>query len=280
MYVTGAALIYIGIPIKLVSQIPASNVIESVWKGPNYNPGTDSIGAAVSAAGASAAGAAFVPSESASQRFNSGTATLVLTPAPVVAPIPTPSTGRTLTSGAANPTVSLSHLWRPVFLGTCEEYPHVEFEGGYSPYYCDEYGKVHPADRIYHGTEATVVADLTVYSEFVYSLIAARASFQRFGGGARRGLDPEGYIGTMMKAEDAAPPLWIVFPYASKLAFIATGLPPGYRFYAAVCLNDDLGPLGTMPRRQRLIWRCQRIKVAGTRHIGLFDHTMDVSPPK
>lgn len=162
----------------------------------------------------------------------------------------------------------------PVFLGTAEVSPDVEITPKYNPVYRNESGLQVPFDWIYDGESGLIVADLTRYNEEVYAHLASRAAPP---GRHVRGTDFVGQIGTAMVSEGIAYPLWLVFPYAPKLAF--RGMPGGYRFVASFLLGPDrLNPLSTKPRKIRLVWYASRLYDQATGTHVLYDHILSSLP--
>src|SRR5574341_1728221 len=71
--------------------------------------------------------------------------------------------------------LSILSLFTPYFLGTTVSGVWIDFLPQYDPWYTDEGGKV-PADQFFDGEEALVIADLGVWNEEVYFVMATRAS--------------------------------------------------------------------------------------------------------
>lgn len=170
----------------------------------------------------------------------------------------------------------------PLYLGTGEEGVDMDFGTHFSPLYEDEAGGEVPSERIYEGQEAWIWSDINVYNELLYAYMASRTSAgifstPPFGVSAPRGIDLEGDVGTLMAAEGATFPLWVVFPYAGKARFARNYMPPGYRFFATSMENDKL-PVGNKARKVRAVWYAQRVKAGGA--WCLYDHNMSgISTP-
>jgi len=163
---------------------------------------------------------------------------------------------------------------RPVYLGTCEDTPQVDFDPAYVPLHQPEFGSTHPSDRLLDGEEGTIVLDLTHYSEWVYFCAAAMGAAGALNRFAPRGTMAEGHTGSLVVAEGVGLPVYLVFPYAAKAVFALNGMPPGYRFFCCVLTSHSLSNLSTKPRKVRLVFRAVRLGVAGTGITGLYDHNV------
>lgn len=142
----------------------------------------------------------------------------------------------------------------PVFLGHAERSPSIQIRPSFSPVFNDIAGQRVPYDYIYDGEEGMVSADVTRWNESVYTTIASRPLHS-----GADGLNAPGEIGSLMGLEGLAYPLWLLFPYASKPAMVAGGMPAGYRFAKAFLEGPDgLDGLGTTNRRLRLNFKCMR----------------------
>jgi hypothetical protein len=166
----------------------------------------------------------------------------------------------------------------PLYLGTAERYPKISIRPHFKPTFTDIGGDV-PFDMSFQGEEGFVSADISRWNEITYAIMAARPRHRHplF----PRGSTFNGDIGTLMLAEGAAYPIWVVFPYAAvnggKAAF--ADMPAGFRFVSSYLMGpDELEPLGTTPQKERLIWHCLRsfyITTGGNaRQFLLYDHDM------
>ena len=128
----------------------------------------------------------------------------------------------------------------PIYLGTTEKTPRLQYRPSYKDVFDNSYGSVIPADKTYHSQDAMVTArftrfnfktlqELQDYSRHVDSLSVA-------------GSDESDAIGSLIVNEDLAYRLWIVFPYAEKQSMKPGGtvgeLPKGRRFLRAYLTND------------------------------------------
>lgn len=198
-------------------------------------------------------------------------------------PRPQPGRGGRIGSEPTNPKdrnfiLTLFRRMTPVFLGTCEDTPHIPFYPAYVPYHRESAGRTHPAERIWDGEEAEVHADLTRYNEYVYAVIAAHASNGILASGWPRGVDADGGIGTLVGTEGHGLPLWVVLPYAAKAVFGLAGMPACYRFYCATLAGHSAGPLNTRGRKISLSWHCQRLESPLTGAYLLYDHSTQGLP--
>lgn len=233
-YVTGPALVYAGLPTGIVGLLPL------LVRPP------DRIGAILTSSGLNV-------------------------PVPPAVPTPGATIGSTPQALQDFLVVAFRRVV-PVYLGSTEDTPQVDFDPAYVPVYRPEMGSTHPADRLYDGEEATIVCDLTSYNEFVYFFCAALGSAGVLNLFAPRGVAAEGHLGTLVVAEGMAIPLWLLFPYAQKPQMGLNGMPAGYRFFACTLTSHSLGNLNTKPRKVRLVWRGMRVGVPRTGVAGLYDH--------
>jgi len=161
----------------------------------------------------------------------------------------------------------------PFYLGSARVTPRIEIMRGWAPWRDDELGLSLPADELYEGEEALVVADINRWNEPVYAYIASMVAAQN---GYYRGVDVAGDVGTSMVMEGYSYPLWIQFPYAAKpaMAFGAGGpMPAGYLFYNAALLGPDrLEPINYEPSERRLVWRCRRYLEVVSGDTWLYGH--------
>lgn len=172
----------------------------------------------------------------------------------------------------ASQNTSVTAVKRPIYLGTAEKFPKITKRPNFKPTFVDQGGEV-PHDVAFMGEEAFVAADLSRYNEAVYNSLSSRPRHQ-FG---LRGFTGSQDIGTLMIAEGKAYPLWVHFPYASKAAF--SDMPNGYHFFASYLIGpDELEPLGTTPRKVRLIWHCLRVYDPVAGNYLSYDHDMTGLP--
>jgi hypothetical protein len=151
-----------------------------------------------------------------------------------------------------------------VYLGTAEKFPRISIRRQFHPTYTDQGGLI-PHDMAYMGEEAFVAADISRWNESVYAQLAALPRPNSSVGLSSpvqapvRGTNVGGDIGTLLVGEGMALSLYVQFPYAALKAAIYPDMPPGYRFAAAYLVGpDELEPLGTTPRKERLLWHCLR----------------------
>jgi hypothetical protein len=164
-------------------------------------------------------------------------------------------------------------LSSPNYLGTAERFPRMSIRTGWEPVFNDLGGQRVPFDLLYEGQEAFVSVDLTRWNENVLQVMMARAI------STVPGLDGPLDIGTAMLTENAAGPLWLLFPFGGvKAAFNAPGsgpMPGGYRFPRAILAGpEDFESMGTAPRKIRLIWHCLRFFNPQNGRFLLYDNNM------
>jgi hypothetical protein len=171
-------------------------------------------------------------------------------------------------SGISSPGIT------PRFLGFAERCPRIQVRPRYSPVFVDIGGAEVPFDLVKQGSDAIVSADLTYfnYQTFLY--------LQQYTSEA--GTVP-GDLGTLMMTEQGISqytgfPLWMPFYYSQKPAMNTES--QGYHFLSAMCANDDLAQMGTLPQRKRLIFHCVRgftlgnLTAYGQGYFSLFDFDM------
>lgn len=141
-----------------------------------------------------------------------------------------------------------------LFIGTAERSPQIQIRKSWMPLFNDLGGPSIPFDMSYAGEEAFISADITRWNESVYASLTA-GPFNL----GNRGFDINGDIGTLMMTENAAGALTLVFPYTSLKPLTYGTQPFGYYFRRAWLEGPDiLDPLGTQPRKTRLVWRALR----------------------
>ncbi len=158
----------------------------------------------------------------------------------------------------------------PLYVGTCEDSPVLDFHPAYIPIPVDEAGQTYGFDYLYDGQEADMTAVLNTYNEGVVAFMESYAAGGLLNFASPRGLDVDS-VGTLMMMEGAALPLWFIFPYAGKGFFAAAAMPPCYRFFATRLTHNGLRNLSTKPKKVLLAWRAQRIVVPGVGGL-LYDH--------
>lgn len=185
------------------------------------------------------------------------------------------TTKPTSTSYAGGASVSLEGVdvaVTPLYLGTAEKTPKITLRPAWREAFADQGGEV-PHDVAFAGEEAFVSADISRWNETTYNVLASRPSHTA----GARGASLLGEIGTLMVTEGRTAPLWVVFPYALKPAYAS--MPGGYHFVASFLVGpDELEPLGTNPRKIRLIWRCLRKYIPGSGTYQLYDHNVNGLP--
>lgn len=138
------------------------------------------------------------------------------------------------------------------YLGMAEKHPKIVLRPSFQQTFTDEGGPT-PYDASHGGEEGFVMADISKWNEPIYAKLAQKA-----GNRTGRGTSVFGDAGALMIAEGRTYPLVVAFPYASKVAY--TDMPPGYRFVASYLIGpDELEPLGTTPRKTRLMWHALRL---------------------
>ena len=179
-------------------------------------------------------------------------------------------------TGPAHIYVLLPHTSTFAYLGTAERYPKISIRPAGEPVFNDIGGKV-PFDMAYMGEEAFVSADISRWNEATYAAMASRPSHSA---GPVRGFNGPLDVGTLYIAEGLAYQLVVQFPYGlgqpfAKGAYTANDMPGGYHFYASYLVGpDELEPLGTTPRKIRLIWHCLRVYNPATQSFLLYDNTL------
>jgi hypothetical protein len=164
--------------------------------------------------------------------------------------------------------------YSPAFLGTAERGVRMRIKRHFSPVMNDLAGD-EPYDWSYLGQGGLLMATLTRWNEAVYAAMAAAANpFLN-----TRGSDVSGDTGTLMLTEGVSYPVWVRFPYAVKTAYVAAGMPAGYRWYSCFLMGpDDLDPVGTQPRKLHLVWYASRSYSVLLNKFVLYDHDMNGLP--
>ena len=145
------------------------------------------------------------------------------------------------------------------YLGTAEVTPRIENDPQYMPLWNDIGATRIPTDICYQGEQAYVSADITRWNESTYAKLAAHPRPN-----GTRGTNVGGDLGTLLLLEGFTFTLWIQFPYSALKAAYSTQ-PLGYRYANAYVLGPDvLEPLGTQPRKNRIIWHCLRLLAPST----------------
>lgn len=164
-----------------------------------------------------------------------------------------------------------------IYLGTAERTPEIQIRPSWSPVFNSIAGEV-PFDWLFEGEEAFLTADLTRWNEPVYAASASRPN-----AGATRGRNIPGDLGTLMISEGFAYQLWALFPYSIlKPAF--SDQQQGFRFPAAFLEGpDSLSGLGTINRRNRLMFHAGRAYSINPSGLGMdflcYDGDMSGLPP-
>ncbi len=167
----------------------------------------------------------------------------------------------------------------PLYLGTAERSPRIQIRPTWTPLFNDIGGSQIPFDMAYEGDEAFISADLTRWNEGIYALLAARTNNPANQLG--RGTNINGDLGTLMITENVANILLLQFPYSTLKAATYGTQPAGYRFLRTWLEGpDDLDPLGTQPRKIRLVFRALRAFsiTSNGPNFGLYDHNMVAFP--
>lgn len=140
----------------------------------------------------------------------------------------------------------------PQFFGHCERMPNIKWRPNYSEVFVDIGGVKVPFDTVKQGSDAMVSLDMIRFNYPVYNNLSLMT--------CNEGTVP-GDLGTLMVYEQdtsqvASIELWLPFPYVAKPAMGT--MSPGYHFLAAMCINDDLDQMGTVPLKKRIIFHCLR----------------------
>jgi hypothetical protein len=165
--------------------------------------------------------------------------------------------------------------WRIVYLGTAEQSPSIEIRRGWLPWFDDELGTTLPADELFEGEEAWITADITRWNEDLYAFLAQVIQTRPMGGA--RGMQFAQDLGTSVVYEQFAYPLILQFPFSGKMLYRSLFLPAGYRFFNAILAGPDrLEPLGTAPRKLRLIWRAREVLDLDSQAMAIYDNAAPV----
>lgn len=160
--------------------------------------------------------------------------------------------------------------FRPLFLGTSEGEPEFNWDTQMDPVMNDIGGKK-PIDYQFMGEECLFSA---VFSRFNWSVLRLMQA-KTFRATAARGVQAFGSMGAFMAGEGHGFPLWVRFPYASKAALKAAGMPAGLRF--PICFDQsERIPVGTKAQRVSLqIHAIRQLAIAnGAFNWLLYDESM------
>lgn len=166
----------------------------------------------------------------------------------------------------------------PLYLGTCEDTPLIDFYPAYIPVPVEESGQTYGFDYLYDGQEADIICTLNTWNEGVAAFLMAYAAGSLINRAVARGSDFDGYIGTMMAQEGANVPLTLVFPYAGKPQYGLAGMPAAYRYYSCRLTHNGLRDLSTRPKKILMAWRAQRLLVPGLGTL-LYDNILGPGLP-
>lgn len=161
----------------------------------------------------------------------------------------------------------------PQQLGVCENGIQISVTPEYDGVMSDIAGTRIPLDLIFMGVQGSVGGTLTVFSWTLFEMLAKVP----FTGTSSAGLTQFGEIGTLMTIENAAPQIWVKFPYSQKGVF--GDMVPGYHFYAAL-LNNNQIMANSGATKIPIAFRCIRKYFASSANnvaagsFLLYDHSM------
>lgn len=161
----------------------------------------------------------------------------------------------------------------PVYLGTCQAAPKIRWDPAFEPIMNDISGSRKPFDFIYEGMDAMVIGDLTVFNWAVWEQIKSLPNHAN-----PAGTQLPGDIGTMMVTEGFAYPLWVHYPYATKAALAAAGMPAGRRFVAAWLMGPIDEDPGTKQNTFHIQFYCAQAYDKTTGRFICSDATMTGIP--
>jgi hypothetical protein len=177
-------------------------------------------------------------------------------------------------TGPAHLFIQYPGLNQLMYLGTCKKAPKIIGRPGWQPVHNDIGGPVIPFDVSFQGEEAFTFTELTRWNETVYARLAARPHR-----GQARGNNLPGDVGSLMQTEGLNLGLYVYFPYVAKPAYLAGGMPAGYRFpFTTVEGPDEFSELGTTPRELTLVFHHLRQYFPKTGQLLLYDHTVGQMP--
>jgi hypothetical protein len=158
---------------------------------------------------------------------------------------------------AAQPVVQITRT--PIFFGWGETAPEPEFLPEYENIMADPRGSRKAHDRLYEGSDARVVATMTIWKE---PLLQTMLGFVNFN--SPPGMDGSSDIGTIMNAEGQSYEVWLKFPYAFFKPFMqAAGMVQGYHYLAAMMDGPQRRALGTKTNKIMVSWYCSGKYTAG-----------------
>ena len=160
-----------------------------------------------------------------------------------------------------------------LYLGTCEEAPVIEVTPEYRPVRNDIGGET-PFDLSFQGESAVTQGDFNRLNRSAYNGLAARP--RSLQAGSTPGLNAPGDVGSLVLTEGDGISLFLLFAFGAngaspKPAYIANGLPPGYRFPVSVLFGPDRITTGTRPQKYSLLFRSIRLWSPLTQSFLLYD---------
>ncbi len=159
----------------------------------------------------------------------------------------------TYSTGPAQFFMGVAANYSPVFFGTTEGEPEWTTDASFEPVNND-IGGHKPIDWQFMGEEGDWSGVFSKYSEAVLRLIEAKT----YRATALRGVQPFGSQGAFMGLEGHGFPMWVRFPYITKLAMRALGMPAGMHF--PICFAQSTRQsAGTKYRKVHLQIHCQRL---------------------
>jgi hypothetical protein len=157
-----------------------------------------------------------------------------------------------------------------LYLGTAEESPAIQIEPLYEPVVNTLGGKT-PFDVSYQGEMAKTAVTLNRFNEDTYRVLVANRPSPL----GTRGLNGPLDVGSLILTEGLYLTFWMTFPFVSKAVMAAGNMPLGYRFPATIPAGpDELAPLGTVPRKLRLLFWHLRLWDVSTGQFLLYDHNV------
>lgn len=161
-----------------------------------------------------------------------------------------------------------------LYLGTAEDRPIIQVRRFYENVRNDIAGPAVPYDRQFMGVDGIVGITLSRWDQVTLNRIQSTPYRNRI-----PGVQPFGGRGAFMQLEGLSYPLWVQFPYATKTAMVAAGMPAGYRFPVSFLEGPDGMPVGTTYRTIQLAFYVQNLNVKNGGDFLLFDHDMAGLPP-
>jgi hypothetical protein len=160
-----------------------------------------------------------------------------------------------------------------LYIGTGERAPKIRLLPEWDAVMNDLGGTKLPFDYLYEGEEALVGVTLTRWNQPVLDILRTRTNRA-----APPGFTLPTDLGALMVAEGLTFNLYLFFPFATKAAMAAGGMPAGYHFHYAFLQGPDDLERGTGPNKDQTMFHCVRGFDITTGRMTLYDFSVGAMP--